>query len=331
MSVLNVSAFLKELGNDQGGVSKPVLVLASDGIKYILKNQNTYDPGSSSWMNYDCMFLQEMLVEKIGLYIDAPIPNTAIIDVEKIHLDNAPSLPFTHRYKPGYHFSSEFLPDVENNLRIGYQQLMQIGKPYTKTNWNNYFKKITNPKDVAKIIALDLLVGNFDRFGNDGNLMVAVEEGKRKIFAIDHGHAFYGAVWGNNKINFLNSAKNDMVFMNQYLQSFMSYSGRPLSGLGHMFRAIEYHVDINNIDVHDFVDVIYQIESITIDLLDQWFNEIPKQWYVDRPLQIAFYKKFILTNKNNIRHLINLMIRYGAFSNTNGGQLVWKDLQTGTQ
>lgn len=331
MSILNVSTFLKELGEDQGGVSKPVLVLASDGKRYILKNQNVYEPGNNGWVNYNCMFLQELLVEKIGRHLNIPIPNTAIIDIEKIHLHQAPSLPFTHRYKDGYHFASEFLPEVENNLRIGYQQLMEIGKPYTKNNWNSFFRKIANPQDIAKIIALDLLIGNFDRFGNDGNLMIARVDGDRKVFAIDHGHAFFGALWGQDKINRLNSVNNDILYLQQYLQLFLSLNQRPMSGLGHMFKSVEQHINLENVEVHDFSEIVFEIENISMSMLDTWFKDIPLEWYADRPNQIAYYKKFILTNKYNLRNLINMMIKYGAFSNTNGGELIWKDLKTGTQ
>lgn len=330
MTILTVKTFLKELGEDTGGLSKPVVVMASDDNEYILKNQTVFN-SDKTWENWDCMFLQELLVAQIAGYLGVPIPKTAIIDVEKIHLEHAPALPFTHRYKPGLHFASKILQEIDNNLRVGYEKLKFIGKSHTKTNWTNFFRKIENHKDAAKIIAMDLLIGNFDRFGNEGNLMIATENSKRSIYAIDHGHAFFGHSWQQSKIARLNTVSNEEAYLFNYLSQFHQLGGHPLSGLGNMFRAIEQHVDCNDLENHDFVQVVNLIESIDIPMLDSWFKTIPDEFFVDRVTQVAFYKKFIMINKNNIRHLLTKMQGLGAFSNTNGGILLWKEKKTGTQ
>lgn len=331
MKNLYVNAFLKELGSDNGGQSKPVMIIADDSKTYILKNQNVYDQKSQSWTIQDCMFLQELLVSKIAEYLEVPIPETAIVNVQKEHIDHATALQFVHRYSPGKHFSSEYLSEVENNLKLGYQQLMIMEKPYTKTSWKKFFNQITNPKDVAKIIAMDFLIANFDRFGNEGNLIVSNENGNRKIFAIDHGHAFYGACWIPQKIQFLSNVENSMAYIIGYIKKFVALNPQTLSGLGLVFRAIEEHIDISNPSSHDFLEVVNKIEQIDQDLLDEWFSDIPDEWFVDKTTQIAYYKKFILINKNNLRNLIDILVANGAFTNTNGGKLLWRDIQTGIQ
>lgn len=325
MRHLTIDTFLKELGEDTGGISKPVLVVASDGERYVLKNQRVQNESTHQWEHYDCMFLQEYLVYKLCEYLNIPTPEVAIINIEKIHLEHAPALPFTHRYQPGEHFGSKFLKDIDNNLIAGYQLLMKMGRPYTVRSWNNFFKNILNPKDIAKIISLDLLIGNFDRFGNEGNLMIAGEYNTRKVFAIDHGHAFFGAQWNSDKIRYLTQDVTDQRFPGIYLSKFHQYSGRILSGMGHIFKAIEQHVDVIDLTNHDFKGIVLAIESINEDLLDSWFDDVPNSWFVDKLTQIALYKKFLLHNKNNLRTLINMMIRHGAFSNTNGGLLEWRD------
>lgn len=333
MNTLKVEAFLKELGTDTGGQSRPVLIQADDGNQYILKNQNVYIENARRWGVWDSMFLQELLASKIAAYLDVPIPEYAIIDVEKDFLDNAPALAFQYRYNTGLHFGSRYIDTLENNKKKGFQMLMQLGKPYTKTSWNSFFRKITNPKDAANIIAMDLLIGNFDRFGNDGNMLISKEDSGRKIIAIDHGHAFCTASWNNSpKKQFLTTVENTKGYQITYLQSFyQNNGGKFLAGLGEIFRAIEQHIDVNDATNHDFSNVVYKIENIGHDIIDSWFKDIPDMWFVDKNNQISLYKKFILTNKHNIRDLINLMISFGAFSNSNGGMLGWKEAKTGTQ
>ncbi|MEK3996660.1 HipA family kinase [Psychrobacillus sp. FSL K6-2365] len=330
MSILTVKTFLKELGDDTGGQSNPVVVIASDDHEYILKNEKIFTP-QKTWQTWDCMFLQEILVAQIGNYLKVPMPSTAIIDVEKVHIDVAPSLTFKHRYTPGKHFASKYLTEVENNLKIGYQQLKQIKKPHTNTNWINFFKKIANPKDVSRIIAMDLLIANFDRFGNEGNLMISNENGNRSVYAIDHGHAFFGASWEQLKIGHLSSISNDASVLGNYLTYFQQTSNYLFSGLGSIFRGIEQHIDCNDLANHDFVDVVNMIESIDGPMIDEWFKQIPDEFFKDKATQIATYKKFILINKKNVRSLLTMMQHLGAFSNTNGGELLWREQRTGTQ
>lgn len=330
MEKLEIEAFLKELGEDQGGMSKPVFVIASNQKKYLLKNQNVYDSRVSSWIEHDCAFLQEVLIDQIAKYLGISTPETAIINLEKVHIDHASTLQFTHHYKPGEHFGSSYLNEVENNLMLGYKQLMMMEKPYIKMSWTNFFNKIVNKQDIAKIIALDLLIANFDRFTNEGNLIIASDTGKRTIYAIDHGHAFYSPQWNTGKITNMHKINNSNFVM-QHIIDFAGVNNRKLSGLGAIFQAIEKHVDLSDPNNHDFIEVVYNIESISESMMDNWFKEIPNEWFVDKTVQIAEYKKFILTNKYNIRSLIETLVLNGAFSNITGGKLQWRDLKVNIQ
>lgn len=332
MEELQIDTFLKELGEDSGGVSKPVLVLASNQKKYLLKNQNVFNENSKQWEIHSSMFLQEFLVNKLAIFLGITIPETAIINVEKTHLEEAVSLQFTNRYHPGNHFASKYLSELDNNLMLGYQQLIMMEKPYIKKSWSNFFNNIANKKSIAKIIAMDLLIANFDRFTNIGNLIVANDTGERLIYAIDHGHAFYGPFWGNDKISLLKSVDNSPEFISNQINLFLRVNkSKRLNGLGSIFQAIEKHIDLSNPNTHDFLDVVFKIESIDHTLLDSWFAEIPDEWFIDKKIQISCYKKFILTNKYNIRTFILSLLKNGAFSNTTGGNLEWKELKADTQ
>ncbi|GIN38999.1 protein kinase family protein [Heyndrickxia oleronia] len=330
VSYIEIDAFLKELGEDKPGMSKPVQVIGSDGNTYILKNQNVFDPRSQKWVVWDSMFLQEVLVYNICKFLNIKVPNCVVANIDKLFLDNAPALKFEHRYSLGFHFASEFIENVEDNLLNGYKMLLQMGKPYIKTSWKNFFKKIYNTEDIPKIIALDLLTGNFDRFGNEGNLMVALENNRRYIYAIDHGHCFSGPIWGLGKRQELLNMSNIQNYIPAILNNLLRFSGAPLSGLGIMFKAMDQHIDISDPTNHSFMEVVKKIENINSTIIDNWFVDIPDEWFVDKKNQISFYKQYILTKKDIIRILINELAKNRAFDSYTGGELTWKESRTGT-
>lgn len=328
MKYVEVDSFLKELGDNKPGMSKPVQVIGSDFKTYILKNQNVYHNGQ--WIKWDCMFIQEVLVSRICQYLGIKSPNYAIARVDKSFLDKSPSLVFTNRYDVGYHFASEYIEDVEDNLLKGYQLLIQMERPYTKTSWRNFFEKITNKEDMAKIVALDLLTGNYDRFGNEGNLMVATESGKRYVYAIDHGHCFQGPSWNTIKQQSYIEISSRPNYIHEILMKLQRYSGARLSGLGVIFKAMDQYIDVSNPDNHSFLDVVFLIEKINEIMIDGWFEDMPDEWFVDRSKQIAFYKTYLLRKKDVIRHILNALVQHRAFENYTGGVLQWKEPRTGT-
>jgi hypothetical protein len=330
---IEIDAFLKELGDDQGGMSKPILVIGNDGETYLLKNQNVYDPRFSKWVFWDCMFLQEALVYEIAKFLDLKIPEGVIMNVEQDFLNHAPALTFKHRYTPGLHFASKFIEGSENNLKTGYENLLKMGKPYVKTSWNHFYKKIDNINDIPKIIALDLLTGNFDRFGNNGNLLIVKNQGTREVYVIDHGHCFFKAHWDIPKQRGLLNAGNTPQYIEEIMQAYLQLSGgKPMSGLGETFKALEQHINVENPDDHSFLDVVLKIESITPKIIDQWFSSIPNNWFVDKATQLHVYKNYIMAQKDLIGTFINEMAKRGAFTSTHtGGVLNWKKKKTGTQ
>jgi hypothetical protein len=332
MKYIEIDTFLKELGDDKPGMSKPVQVIGSDGNTYILKNQNVFDERIQKWVTWDSMFIQEVLVYNMCKYLKIRVPNCAVANIDKTFLEHAPALKFEHRYSLGYHFASELVENVEDNLYNGYKLLIQMGKPYVRTSWNNFFKKIHNKEDIPRIIALDILTANFDRFGNEGNLMIAKEDGKRYLYAIDHGHCFYGPTWNSfSKKQDLYDLNNPQRYIIKVLTELQKHSGAPLSGLGVIFKAIEQHIDVSDPSNHSFMEVVEKIENITPSIIDTWFDGIPDEWFVDKKNQISFYKQYILKKKDLIRIIINELARNRVFNSYTGGELQWRESRTGTQ
>ncbi|QCT01463.1 hypothetical protein E6C60_0742 [Paenibacillus algicola] len=320
-----VDAFLKQLGQ---GMSAPLVVLGSDQMRYILKNQRVSLQGQLKV--WDCMFLNELLTTMIAEYLHVPTPPAAIAELDKRILENGPTLRFAHRFTEGIHFASLEIPDREENLLENYEQLRAMGKPYVNRTWNSFFSNIINVDDIPKIIAMDLLIGNFDRYNNSGNLIVAQTNEGRMVFSIDHGHAFFGPVWDTNKMAILRSVNTP-----QFVPHFISGLQQPtqggwLNGMGRVFRAIQENIDLTNPSDHSFLSVIYEIECLSEATLDGWFSEIPDEWYVDKANQIGLMKHFLLHQKNNLRAIIQQMAEREAFINFRGGMLQWKGLRAGT-
>jgi hypothetical protein len=331
---IEVDTFLKTLGSNNGGMSKPIHIMGDNGKEYILKNQNVYNEKSHSWDVWNCMFLQEVLVHKIAKHLNISTPDCAIARVDDVFLAQDPTLRFTNRFVPGYNFASKIIEGVENNLLDNFMQLVQMGKPYIIKSWKSFFNNISNKEDIPKIIALDLLTGNFDRFGNYGNVLIANTGGERVLYCIDHGHCFFGPVWENIfKRNMMHSASMDPQYIAEWLKLLAfadGFNGNSFAGLGEVFRALDQFVDVSDVSNHCFNDIVPNIERITPAMIDGWFADMPDEWYVDKGSQIATYKHFIMAKKDMLRNLINIIAERRAFDSYTGGVLTWNAQLTGT-
>jgi hypothetical protein len=316
---IEVVTFLKSLGQ---GMSRPVLIMGNDFEEYILKNENIDNNGNIT--KFNCMFINELLSYQIGLYLDIPMPEAVIAYVDGQFCEEDPTIRFSYRFENGKYFATKKLKNLENNILENYDTLFRMNKPRIKQSWNNFIKNIKNKDDIAKILAFDILIFNFDRLKNEGNILLNSEnEDNRKIYAIDHGHAFGGPQWSENKINILSSPK----LADCYVQLFMSVV-KDFSGGGIMFRALEQHINLEDLVNHSFLNIVNKIEAIDEKMIDSWIEVIPNEWFVEKEVQVAYYKNFILKQKELIRHIIQFMANNNAFSNYRGGILEWNSKNT---
>lgn len=305
------------------------MVLSDKNERYILKTEDTIIEGKKVKLN--CSFLNEIIAYQIADYLEAPVPLSAVAELDKTLLENGPSLRFVHRFTEGEFFASKEVPEKEENLLENYEMLKQMGKPYINRSWKRHFSSVCNPEDAANIIALDLLISNLDRYNNTGNLIVAQSPQGRKLFCIDHGHAFFGPVWHTEKMAKLKAAAYTQEYYEFYLNYIRHFPYKGLlSGLGEVFKSIEENCKLERIDVHSFQRVVSKIEAINEDLLDHWFSNVPDAWFVDKAAQIGLYKHFLINQKMLMRSYIQSLADAQAFTNFRGGQLQWKDRLAGT-
>ncbi len=325
---IEVDAFLSFLGE---GISEPALILGSDQEKYIMKNQRILHNGERK--DFNCMFLNEMLAYQIARHLDVPVPEVAIANIDSMLIENDPKITFVHRFHEGNHFASKKLSHKEDNLEKNYKEALRMGKPYIVRSWRAFFEKVTNIGDISRILAFDLLIGNFDRYNNTGNLLISNDRGSRRLYAIDHGHAFFLPTWNTQKINMLKAPTPSLEYLNWFVDMILKNNLKigAANGMGEVFRSIEDNIDLTDVSDHSFQGIVDQIESIRIDNVDEWMNEIPDEWYISKTDQITYYKQFLMNQKNLVRDLIQRLALRQAFSNYRGGVLEWEsERPTGT-
>ena len=64
MKQIDVQMFLRPMG---AGITRPALVIGDDFQEYIIKNESVDENGHI--VNYNCMFLNELLAFQIGNYL----------------------------------------------------------------------------------------------------------------------------------------------------------------------------------------------------------------------------------------------------------------------
>lgn len=320
------------------GMSKPFLITASDDNEYILKSEMIYDKNNQSYIYEDAVFFQELFCYQLARFLEIPVPDVAIIEITTEFIDNAPILAFKQRItKPGLYFATKKIEDIDDNSIEIIRISENISKPRIKQSWRAYYAGVENKNSFANILAFDLLTANFDRFGNTGNLLVSNDNNKKRVYAIDFGHAFFGPCYSNGnelqkkqRLSHMNSHID--VFIQEHINLLLQNSGGgTFSGLGKIFDAMQNNIKFE--DQNPFNDIILQIESISDTLLIDMLNKIPGEWVSNGITQKNEYKQFIMTQKNLIRGLLDIMNQNGAFSNSPWeGELPWsKEIITGTQ
>lgn len=308
---IEVDTFLKPMGS---GISRPVLVLGDDFEEYILKNEKVNDNGKI--VNYNCMFVNELLAYQIGCFLELPMPEAVIAIVDEEFAQNDPTIRFAYRFEKGKYFATEKLKYVENNIIKNYNELALMGKPYILKTWKKFFERIDNKEDVAKILAFDILIANFDRYNNEGNILIN-KNGGRKIYAIDHGHAFFGPFWNENKINCLKLINVTDTYIDQYANTVI----RQLPGV--VFNSLEENINFKNTYEHSFKEIVIKISDIDENMIESWMNNIPNEWYTDKAFQVIYYKNFILEQKEIVKNIIQNLADKKVFTKYKGGILKW--------
>lgn len=302
------------------GISQPVHIKGSDEKSYLLKSPYFLNPKTNELEYLNSVFFHEVLVYELAKYLDIEVPNYALVQINEQDFKRV-ALP-RERYPVGLYFASEIIPNVNSNYILN-SAVDDLDKPIRKQSWMSYFGDISNKESVANIIAMDLLVCNFDRFGNPDNLLISSQNDEKILYAIDHGFSFWGHIWINSKVQIMQMVCDSDEYLRVFLKRLMGSSGYyyPMSGLGEVFRALDQHVIFSQYSSHSFANVKQRIDLITPELFDTWINKVPLEFFVDRDTQIETYRTFLLNHKTILPKLIQYLADNGAFSNFLGKKI----------
>ncbi|MGC6767625.1 HipA family kinase [Enterococcus sp. LJL51] len=304
--------------NPELGSSCPVVIYANNE-QFIMKNQYSEEHATV----LDACFFQELLCSFLALKLDIPTPEFVVLQIDKDFLDNNPELRFQHKIKEGCYFATKIIPNVENNLLKNFVLAKQNGQPRIMYSWNKFFKNIKNEIAIPRIITFDMLISNYDRYGNEGNILVAKNENEeRHIYAIDHGHAFFGPFYKNQLIEkkkLLSSNNDPNNFIPFHLKLLLD-TGQNQLNLGPIFSGLEQNIHFES---NPFKDIIYDIENINDYEIVEMLKDIPEEWVSLGDSQKNDYLNFLSRQKLLVRHIIDQLALRDAFTNHTGGVLQW--------
>lgn len=321
------------------GISKPIVVTASDGNDYFIKNQNVYSKHDKRWFEFNAEFFQEFLTSKIAKFLNIPSPDIAIIRITDELLKDNPELQWEKHFIPGLHFATKKIENVQNNLLRNYEQLYRLGKPYTKRSWNDFFSSLYNKDAIPKIIALDLFTMNVDRFTNLNNLIISETVNGRKIISFDYGHCFFGPYYDIDhkpdknlsctQIDLDNSSEVKLMAqrISVYFRRLAIVHGEAQSGLGIIFSALQHQIVFKkgDVSINPFEKIIDQIEHFSDALIKEYIDSIPEEWIVGAAWQKDEYFEFLKRQKVLTRPILLKLISDGYFENFGeGGTLKWQ-------
>jgi hypothetical protein len=154
------------------GGSQSFFIKADDGENYLLKRQ-TNPQGLHVLVN-------EIIGSTIARLMDAPVPESVLIEVELEFLAVA-GLP----------------PGMTTGLHFGCKEIHGLVGPV-----RNLIPDVSNTDQFVNVIASDAVLNNTDR-NNPGNFVIReVSDSPRRLefIAIDYGHSF-GCAWDESIVN----------------------------------------------------------------------------------------------------------------------------------
>jgi len=240
--------------------TQPLLITCDNGLHYYVKVMENIS-GSRPLVN-------ELVCAQIAKKLDLPIPEFALVNIgENFVRANADRI-FDEsgvRICPGIGYA---LKEVKHVIQLTHKKVL---------------KPAVNIGTIPDILAFDLLIGNHDRYSNQGNLLF---DTKAKIlYIIDHGHVFeLGAIWDESQLKRIIKEPLHIV----------------IDPNGKHFLFFEEYIKGNS----PFIRVISNIKKLTSSSILKTFKTIPPEWGLlasEEPVLV----EYILRRRDNIEVLLD--------------------------
>ena len=314
-------------------MSSPLIVQDRDFNRYIMKSP-TGKNSQGQLVKEDAVFFQEcigyMLAEKLGLHI----PKIVALNLSKKMVENNPEIMFQRGQRPGLKFGTSMIAGMESNFVQTTNMKKNLTESRLLSPWIKYFTNVVNVDEFPSIIALDIFLMNLDRFGNNGNLLIANQSDRRIAYSIDYGHSFLGPYYSQelqNKQDVLQHAQFQPIsnptnienYTNYVLNLLLSCTDSRLSGIGNVFRAMQSAITFEN-SINPFIKPIDILTSISDNNFLSMLNTIPDEWVSGGIQQKNYYKQFMLDQQQLLPMLLESIYNNGAFENSLEEALEWQ-------
>lgn len=165
----------KYLGLVGVGVTRPLLLEANDGKRYVVKLKNNR-LGSKVLVN-------EYIANQFAKKIELCFPEGQIIDFSDAFVQGSRRLK-KMQVKAGLHFASRYVKEAKYVHRYNVELIKDKNK-------------------IAGVMLFDHLMHNTDRTLNSKNMLIQREHGGYKFYAIDNSHLFGSGRWKAERLDAL--------------------------------------------------------------------------------------------------------------------------------
>ncbi|MCT6839070.1 MAG: hypothetical protein M3036_15610 [Bifidobacteriales bacterium] len=296
----------------QFGHSKPLLITAENGKKFLIKRRflEAKTRTGTKIIDEDAASLQEYISYRLANLLEVPVPKFAIIKLDHNFCQNNYEQLNRDILGEGEYFGSAFL----ENAKTGPKTEKQLKNPENieilQKAWQSFLKDY-DPKVLAEIIVFSLFVANADCFDNLTNILFT----KNKVYAIDFAHSFGGpelpckeissTVSKITKENFLNLFLNKQDYFIERIEKIDLWGEKPNS-LGKMFDIL---VNMPSFKKNPFTEIVSKIEALDDEKILEIFDEIPDSWFKSRVIkkQKLIYIDFLKKNRLNVKAILEKM------------------------
>ena len=235
---------VKELYSFIGlGGTDPFWAALDDDTFVIFKTFNNLQ-GNKSLVN-------EYIGYRIAILFNMPIPyaGVALLDNNSIISDC---------------IIEEFKYPKEKYFGLGfYSTKIEKGMQLTAASVLN---KICNIDDIPRIIAFDILLGNYDR--NPGNLLIEMKKNQKKMYIIDHSHLFHiGCIWDHIQLTRLANEPTNIEQLQEFDNYHYSMFAESYSYSRENFKKIAMEINYLLTDsiIRDIIESIPNIWSVSVE------------------------------------------------------------------
>lgn len=329
LNVLNINGRTSEKGQ-----SVPINVLASDNRNYVMKKQSHGYPIENP--DLYCSYFQEILSYGLAEKLDLTTPKIVVLNLSDNIVSKNRELLFKYKFFPGLKLGTSLINPISRKIKLLSNQYRISGNIKYLNQIKKLTSSITNKNDYFKLFVLDIFVGNFDRIGNLGNILIRNVNDDLNLIAIDFDYSFLGGV------NYDIAKKQKLNY--QYKDSKSVDKDNDKSVIDYCEHCANIYFDLINRNIemqyalsgllsisnnsnenNPFFNAINILQNLSAMDINMLFENIPKKWVVS-DYEIQDYKNFLVIQQQILPRLVktiyNKLLSIEVMT-SNGKEKMW--------